>query len=136
MDDLKAPKQTRGWDWRRGRHTAVIGIPLIWLLAVALILGIKFAFAASPASPPSSPSPCVSYLTVARDLHVLQLWGLEDYPQDLLEAWQAWGNIQTDNYMMQVMHMVTTYDNHESKLAWERLWILRYSDCLTELGGR
>ena len=133
MDDLKAPKQTRGWDWRRGRHTAVIGIPLIWLLAVALILGIKFAFAASPASPPSSPSPCVRYLTVARDLHVLRLWNLDGQPGGAAfdAVLLAWVNVQSDAEVMGL-----AYGEPVDARAWEVLWTQRYRQCLTELGGR
>ena len=113
--------------WQQRGIIAAIIVGLLTLILLGIFRGIERADAAP------EPSPCASYLSVARDLHIMRLWHLEGQPGGAAfdGVLLAWVNVQTDATVMRLVYSVPLDERR-----WEETWIARYGQCLTELGGR
>ena len=113
--------------WQQRGIIAAIIVGLLTLILLGVFRGIERADAAP------EPSPCISYLSVARDLHIMRLYDLDGRlgGAEFEAAWLAWLNVQTDAEVVKL-----AYEKPLDERGWEETWIARYSQCLTELGGR
>lgn len=119
-------------DPRTRQRIAIASVLGALLLSLLLTLGLIHGRRASAAP---SPSECVSYLAVARDLHLVRLWylgGEKPAPSpEFDEMLRAWSNILGDTLVVKLAYGKPVLDER----GWEILWIARYNQCLSELSG-
>lgn len=100
----------------------VVGFGLV-LLILAILASVISVYHVHPAKA-NTPSECVSYLTVSRDMHEYAiLWRHNDGGERTHELW--WRIYQDTSYQL----WLDTYNPD----TWDKEWIRRYEVCLEEL---
>ena len=106
--------------WQQRGIIAAIIAGLLALILLGIFRGIERADAAP------APSPCVSYIAVARDMHdYAVLWRHADMGERTHQLW--WSIYNDPSYQM--------WSDKSQPDSWDLEWTRRYGECLKALGG-